>query len=79
MSAAPQRTRSRPNSREGILTLRFNRPEKKNALNLAMYSALADRFEEADRDDAVRVILLAGSDECFTSGNDLADFIECPP
>lgn len=64
---------------EGILTLRFNRPEKKNALNLAMYSALAVAFWRADEDDAVRVILLAGSEGCFTSGNDLADFMSSPP
>jgi enoyl-CoA hydratase/carnithine racemase len=63
---------------EGILTLCINRPDKKNALNLAMYQALADGLREADSDDAVRVILIAGSQECFTSGNDLADFIGAP-
>ncbi|MEI6207464.1 MAG: enoyl-CoA hydratase [Desulfuromonadales bacterium] len=64
---------------EGILTLRINRPDKKNALNLAMYQALADGLAEADGDDAVRVILISGSGECFTSGNDLADFLTAPP
>lgn len=64
---------------EGILTLRINRPEKKNALNLAMYQALADGLREADNEDAVRVTLICGSDACFTSGNDLADFIGDPP
>jgi enoyl-CoA hydratase/carnithine racemase len=64
---------------DGILTLRISRPEKKNALNLAMYQALADGLTEADRDDAVRVILICGSDDCFTSGNDLADFLAAPP
>lgn len=65
--------------KEGILTLRFHRPEKKNALNLAMYAALAAAFRRADDDDAVRVLLLAGSEGCFTSGNDLADFMSSPP
>lgn len=64
---------------DGILTLRINRPDKKNALNLAMYKALADSLTEADSDDAVRVILICGSDDCFTSGNDLADFLAEPP
>lgn len=64
---------------EGVLTLRINRPEKKNALNLAMYQALADGLKAADNDDAVRVILISGSRECFTSGNDLADFLSAPP
>jgi enoyl-CoA hydratase/carnithine racemase len=63
----------------GIQTLRINRPDKKNALNLAMYQALADGLTEADRDDAVRVVLICGSDDCFTSGNDLADFLAAPP
>ena len=64
---------------EGIVTLRFNRPEKKNAINLAMYTALADGITEAEGNDAVRVIMFAGSDDCFTSGNDLADFLGAPP
>ncbi|MBW4054045.1 MAG: enoyl-CoA hydratase [Proteobacteria bacterium] len=64
---------------DGILTLRINRPDKKNALNLAMYQTLADNLRAADRDDTVRVILISGGDECFTSGNDLADFLSAPP
>jgi enoyl-CoA hydratase/carnithine racemase len=64
---------------DGILTLRINRPEKKNALNLAMYQALANGLTEADGDDAIRVILICGCDDCFTSGNDLADFLAAPP
>jgi enoyl-CoA hydratase/carnithine racemase len=64
---------------DGILTLRINRPDKKNALNLAMYQALSDGIREADGDAAVRVILICGSQGCFTSGNDLADFVATPP
>jgi enoyl-CoA hydratase/carnithine racemase len=66
-------------SNDGILTLRINRPDRKNALNLAMYQALADGLRAADRDDSVRVILISGGADCFTSGNDLADFISAPP
>ncbi len=64
---------------DSILTLRINRPDKKNALNLAMYKAFADGLREADRDDSVRVILISGGADCFTSGNDLADFLSAPP
>jgi enoyl-CoA hydratase/carnithine racemase len=64
---------------ESILTLQINRPDKKNALNLAMYQALADSLKAADKDDSVRVILISGTADCFTSGNDLADFLTSPP
>lgn len=64
---------------EGILTLRFNRPEKKNAITLAMYTTLADAFSQADKDHSVRVILITGTEGCFTSGNDVADFLNNPP
>ena len=66
-------------SKDGILTLRINRPDKKNALNLVMYQALADGLRKADGDDTVRVILISGTGDCFTSGNDLADFLTTPP
>ena len=65
--------------KEGVFTLRFNRPDKRNALNVAMYAALAAGLKLADADDAVRVALITGSDDCFTSGNDLADFTTSPP
>jgi enoyl-CoA hydratase/carnithine racemase len=59
---------------DGILLLQFNRPDKKNAVNLAMYTALAEHIEQAGSDKAVRVVLLTGAGGCFTSGNDIADF-----
>lgn len=66
-------------SREaGVATLRLNRPDKKNALSIAMYAALADAIEEAERDESVRVLLLCGAGENFTAGNDLADFANRP-
>jgi enoyl-CoA hydratase/carnithine racemase len=60
-----------------ILRIQFNRPERKNALSLAMYSALADVIHAADK-AAVRVLVLSGVNECFTSGNDLLDFMNDP-
>ena len=63
----------------GILTLTIARPEKKNALTVAMYAALADAITAANNDKAVRVILITGSEDSFTAGNDLSDFLENPP
>jgi len=62
-----------------VLRLQINRPEKKNALTLEMYTALAKAIRGADRQKKVRVILLHGTEDCFTSGNDLKDFLESPP
>jgi enoyl-CoA hydratase/carnithine racemase len=62
-----------------ILTIRMNRPEKKNALTGAMYTAMADALAKADRDPAVRVILITGTSDCFTAGNDIADFAAARP
>jgi enoyl-CoA hydratase/carnithine racemase len=62
-----------------ILTIRINRPEKKNALTTAMYSAMTEALEKAAEDPAVRVVLITGGESCFTAGNDIADFIASPP
>lgn len=62
-----------------VATIAFNRPEKKNAITAAMYQALADALNQAGGNDAVRVILLTGDGGAFTTGNDLADFLACPP
>jgi enoyl-CoA hydratase/carnithine racemase len=53
----------------------MNRPEKKNALTRGMYQTMADAILGADKDGSTRVILLTGTADCFTSGNDIADFI----
>ncbi|WP_212629897.1 enoyl-CoA hydratase [Pseudomonas sp. KB-10] len=63
----------------GLLTLRMHRPDKKNALTRAMYAGMAEVLDEAERDTSVRVVLLTGGEDCFTSGNDVADFIQAPP
>ncbi|EXF94176.1 enoyl-CoA hydratase [Pseudomonas fluorescens HK44] len=63
----------------GLLTLRLNRPDKKNALTRAMYSQLADALQQADADPEINAILITGSNECFTAGNDIVDFLEEPP
>jgi enoyl-CoA hydratase/carnithine racemase len=64
---------------DGIFTIEFNRPEKKNAITVAMYQAMADALQYADGDAGVRVILFCGKPEVFTAGNDLEDFMNNPP
>jgi enoyl-CoA hydratase/carnithine racemase len=59
---------------DGILTLTFARPDKKNALTNAMYGALADALHAAETDKATRVIVLRGEGDMFTAGNDVGEF-----
>jgi enoyl-CoA hydratase/carnithine racemase len=66
-------------NQDGISCIMMNRPEKKNALTIAMYSAMTDSIQQAERDGRVRVILIQGAGGCFTSGNDLKDFLDSPP
>ena len=63
----------------GIAELRFNRPEKKNAILGAMYAAMADGMLAAEADPAVRAVVIGGEGEAFTAGNDLSDFLERRP
>jgi enoyl-CoA hydratase/carnithine racemase len=64
---------------DGILRIQINRPDKKNALTVAMYAELAAAFDRAASDPAVRVVLIHGHPQVFTSGNDLADFMNPAP
>ncbi len=59
---------------DSVLEIRLNRPEKKNALTRAMYDAMADAFAQVDADPTLRVALLTGTGDTFTSGNDITDF-----
>ncbi|MGC2826838.1 MAG: crotonase/enoyl-CoA hydratase family protein [Pseudolabrys sp.] len=63
-------------SNEGpVRKIRMNRPEKKNALTLAMYEAMAAAIEDAGADTSVRCLLIAGAPDIFCAGNDLNDFV----
>src|SRR6476660_7811721 len=62
-----------------VLTLRLDRPEKKNALTLGMYRGMIEALQQAEADPAVRVVLITGSNDCFTAGNDLMDFANAKP
>ena len=62
-----------------VLTIEIARPEKKNALTQAMYSAMADALVAANTDAGVRAVLITGQPGVFTSGNDIEDFMQRPP
>ena len=63
----------------GVTTIEIARPEKKNALTIAMYQAMTDALNAARADDAVRAVLITGQPGVFTSGNDIEDFMARPP
>jgi len=63
----------------GILRIELNRPDKKNALTAAMYTHLAEIFNEAAKDDETRVVLWHAAGATFSAGNDLGDFRNNPP
>ena len=63
----------------GILTITFNRPEKKNAITAAMYQIIADALKGAETDAEISAILITGKQGIFTAGNDLDDFLQNPP
>ena len=63
----------------GVCTLTFNRPDKKNSLTAAMYSAMADALQAAQDDAQVRCVVFQGNEAIFSAGNDIADFLNNPP
>jgi len=64
---------------ESILRIQLNRPEKKNAMTMSMYTTLADLLNDAARDDGIRVVLWYGAGDSFCAGNDIEDFLKNPP
>jgi enoyl-CoA hydratase/carnithine racemase len=62
-----------------VVTIEIARPEKKNALTQAMYTAMAEALIAATADASVRAVLITGQPGIFTSGNDIEDFMQRPP
>jgi len=62
-----------------ILRIQLNRPEKKNAMTMSMYVALADLFNDAAKEEEIRVVLWHGAGDSFCAGNDVEDFLKNPP
>src|SRR4051812_35634924 len=63
----------------GVLAITLDRPERRNAITVAMYGALADAVEDASADPTVRAITIRGEGQDFAAGNDLADFLQANP
>jgi enoyl-CoA hydratase/carnithine racemase len=62
-----------------ILSVTLARPERRNAITIAMYAALAEAIERGSGDESVRLIVFTGEGQDFAAGNDLADFLETVP
>lgn len=62
-----------------VLAITLARPERRNAITVAMYDAFANAIAEADEDYSVRAITIRGEGQDFTAGNDLADFMTALP
>ena len=65
--------------RGASVAIGIQRPQRKNALTAQMYDAMATAVADAERDDAVRAVVFHGSEDAFTAGNDLEDFLQRPP
>ena len=59
-----------------VRIIRMNRPEKKNALTLAMYADMTRALREAEQSDPVRCVMFAGAPGAFCAGNDITDFLK---
>jgi enoyl-CoA hydratase/carnithine racemase len=57
---------------EGVLMITLNRPEKLNAFKGSMMNELIEAFNQADRDDEIRVIIVTGAGRAFCAGEDMS-------
>lgn len=64
---------------QGVLTVSFNRPEKKNAITSAIYNEINIAISRAEQEAQIKVIVLTGEGDFFSAGNDIADFMTQPP
>jgi len=61
---------------DGVMTIRMNRADKKNAITGDMYTRMAAGLDEANASNDVRAILFLGAPGAFSAGNDIADFMQ---
>jgi enoyl-CoA hydratase len=59
---------------DGVATVTLNRPEKRNALSIAVRDLVSDALDELAANEAVRCVVLTGAGEVFCAGFDLAEF-----
>jgi 2-(1,2-epoxy-1,2-dihydrophenyl)acetyl-CoA isomerase len=60
----------------GVGWIRFNRPEKMNAIGALTRKQLAEAIKQAERDETVRVVVLTGSGRAFSSGADVTEMVQ---
>jgi enoyl-CoA hydratase/carnithine racemase len=65
----------RVEKKDGAMSITLARPERRNAITVAMYAALAEAVEQASTDPEMRAITIRGEGQDFAAGNDLADFL----
>jgi enoyl-CoA hydratase len=66
--------------KDGIGTVTINRPDKRNALNTAVYEELYDIFEDMEKDPEVRAVILTGAgDRAFAAGSDITEMQHMGP
>jgi enoyl-CoA hydratase/carnithine racemase len=71
--AEPERKSLREETKDGVRTLVFDRPEARNAFDSTQYRLLKNALDRAADDDSVKVVILTGEGEAFTAGQDLAE------
>ena len=64
---------------DGVATMTLNRPEKKNALSIALRDEVSDALDALAADDQVRVVILTGAGSVFSAGFDLGEFADLDP
>lgn len=69
----------RVEKRGAVLSITLARPERRNAITIAMYAALADAVEKGAAEPSIRLITFRGEGQDFAAGNDLADFLQAVP
>jgi enoyl-CoA hydratase/carnithine racemase len=79
MSAPPTFEAIRLDARDGVGHLQLHRPERLNALSAPMLREIGDAMTRLEADDAVRVIVLSGAGNGFSSGFDLKDQMQRNP
>ncbi|CAH1155199.1 unnamed protein product [Phaedon cochleariae] len=64
--------------KDGVKTIKFNKPQRKNALSSDMYQALREILTEDAKNDKIVVTIITGTGDYFTSGNDLKSAMSNP-
>ena len=67
------------NTESRVCTITLNRVQRKNSINVAMYTALSDALDAAQHDAGTFAVVIQGHETIFSSGNDISDFLNAPP